>query len=94
MSSSDSRIPEPLPTRPDGDHGSDDEVDADIGDMSLLTWVAFDGSEPAWAKDAGAGAGEPITLLSTPLPGDAASRLASDHVIVLSRCVGAAFLGG
>lgn len=51
----------------------DDEVDRDIGDMSQLTWVAADGTEPAWAR--AAGADEPFTLLSTPLPGDAASRL-------------------
>ncbi|EKM51516.1 uncharacterized protein PHACADRAFT_127148 [Phanerochaete carnosa HHB-10118-sp] len=51
----------------------DDELDRDIGDMSQLTWIAVDGTEPSWAK--AAGADEPFTLLSTPLPGDAASSL-------------------
>ncbi|GJE97156.1 NudC domain-containing protein [Phanerochaete sordida] len=52
---------------------ADDEVDTDVGDMSVLTWVSLDGGEPAWAQNAGAG--EPVTLLATPVPGDAASRL-------------------
>ena len=51
----------------------DDELDADVGDMSQLTWITPDGAEPAWAR--AAGADEPFTLLSTPLPGDAASYL-------------------
>jgi hypothetical protein len=52
---------------------ADDEVDADVGDMTVLTWVAPDGAEPAWATTVGAGA--PFTLLSTPLPGHAPSAL-------------------
>lgn len=50
----------------------DDDVDTDIGDMAVLTWVDVDGSEPSWAQAAGADV--PFTLLSTPLPGHAASR--------------------
>ena len=50
----------------------DDEVDVDIGDMAMLTWVGVDGSEPSWAQAAGGDV--PFTVLSTPLPGHAASR--------------------
>lgn len=49
----------------------DDELDVDIGDAVVLSWVSIDGTEPDWAKLAGADT--PFTLLSTPLPGHAAS---------------------
>ncbi|KAI0345806.1 hypothetical protein BDW22DRAFT_1324567 [Trametopsis cervina] len=44
----------------------DDEVDLDMGDAVVATWVAADGATPAWA---GKGADAPFSMLSTPLPG-------------------------
>ena len=43
----------------------DDEVDFDTGDVVCLTWVALDGSVPAWA----AKEDSPFNVLSTPLQG-------------------------
>ncbi|THH12201.1 hypothetical protein EW146_g7784 [Bondarzewia mesenterica] len=60
----------------------DDEVDAAVGSMVCLTWVAEDGTEPVWARD---GADTPVNILSTPLPG---TRHSGVSVVVKSTVDG------
>ncbi|KAL0961056.1 hypothetical protein HGRIS_006044 [Hohenbuehelia grisea] len=63
----------------------DEEVDAAVGRTALLTWVAQDGSVPAWFCDARQA---PFTVLSTPLPG---SEMAGPSLILKSHIDGTLF---
>ncbi|KAF8270769.1 hypothetical protein EI94DRAFT_1797716 [Lactarius quietus] len=52
------------PSLADGE--ADEEVDSAVGADSCITWVAADGTDPAWAREDW---DVPFTVLSTPLPG-------------------------
>ena len=52
------------PSLADGE--ADEEVDSTVGTDSCITWVAADGTDPAWAREDW---DVPFTVLSTPLPG-------------------------
>ncbi|KAF7797402.1 hypothetical protein EIP86_008597 [Pleurotus ostreatoroseus] len=49
----------------------DEEVDMDMGDLVVLTWVTLDGFTPDWLSK---GEGSPFSVLSTPLQGSLESR--------------------
>lgn len=57
-----------VPSLADGE--MDDDLDSSIGREVYVTWVSDDGSTPTWAAQPQG----PVTILSTPLPGTAATE--------------------